>query len=79
MFGRRQSLPIAGTGPDKLVSSIAATRQLIALGHRRIVNICRRERRKPTPGEEESAFLAELANHGIAAGDYNLPDWRETV
>ena len=78
MFGRRQGLSIAGTGPDKLVSSIAATRQLITLGHRRIVNICRRERRLPTPGDEESAFLAELANHGIAVGDYNIPDWKET-
>jgi len=79
MFGRRQGLPIAGTGPDKLVSSIAAIRRLIALGHRRIVNICRYERRKPTPGEEERAFLAVLAHHGIAAGDYNLPDWKESV
>jgi DNA-binding LacI/PurR family transcriptional regulator/DNA-binding transcriptional regulator YhcF (GntR family) len=78
LFGRRTGLPIAGTGPDNLTPYLAATRQMIALGHRRIVNICRRERRVPIPGNAERAFLAELAKHDIPSGDYNLPDWQET-
>jgi DNA-binding LacI/PurR family transcriptional regulator/DNA-binding transcriptional regulator YhcF (GntR family) len=78
LFGRRTGLPIAGTGPDNLTAYVAATRWMIDLGHRRIVNICRRERRVPSPGNIERALLEELTKHGIAAGDYNLPDWEET-
>lgn len=78
LFGRRTGLPIAGAGPDMIAPLLAATRRMIALGHRRIVNICRRERRIPSPGTAERAFLAELVEHGIRAGDYNLPDWEET-
>jgi len=57
----------------------AATRELIRLGHRRIVLLCRRLRRLPEPGRIESAFLAELAAAGIRVSDYNLPDWDETI
>lgn len=78
LFGRRSGLPIAGTGPDNVTPFMAATRRLIALGHRRIVAICRRERRVPNPGNAERALLNELAKHGIPSGDYNLPDWEET-
>jgi DNA-binding LacI/PurR family transcriptional regulator len=65
LFGRRTGLPIAGTGPDNLTPFMVATRRLIALGHRRIVAICRRERRLPSPGNAERALLNELAKHGI--------------
>ena len=78
IFGRRTGLPIAGTGPDIVAPSLVATRRMIELGHRRIVAICRRERRIPNLGNEERAFLAELAKHGISSSDYNLPDWQET-
>ena len=30
------------------------------------------------PGIPERAFLEELAAHGVATGDFNLPDWEET-
>lgn len=78
LFGRRNGLPIAGAGPDNLTPFMIATRRMIALGHRRIVAICRRERRVPVPGDAERALLAELAQHGIPSSDYNLPDWQET-
>jgi DNA-binding LacI/PurR family transcriptional regulator len=78
LFGRTDGLALARTGPDKVPAYVAATRQLVALGHRRIVLLTRRARRKPTPGNVELAFLAELAAHGITTGDYNLPDWEET-
>jgi DNA-binding LacI/PurR family transcriptional regulator len=76
--GRTGGLPLARTGPDKVPAYRAATRQLLALGHRRIVLIVREARRKPTPGISERAFLDELAAHGIPTGDYNLPQWEET-
>ncbi len=78
LYGRTEGLSIARTGPDKIPAYQAAVRQLIELGHHRIVLIVRGARRKPTLGQLESAFLNELSNHGITTGDYNLPDWKET-
>ena len=78
LYGRSGDLPLARTGPDKLPAFVAATRRLIELGHRRIVLVSCRPRRKPTPGRVERAFLAELETHGILTGEYNLPDWEET-
>ncbi len=79
LFGRRAGLPMAGVGPNKLPALLAATRQLIALGHRRIVCVCRRALRLPEPSPLARALLDELAAHGcVGAGDFNLPDWEET-
>ncbi len=79
MFGQRAGLKIASVGPDKPNAMIAATKELITLGHRRIALLCHRERRLPEPGETERAFLAELAANGINTGAYNLPDWDDTI
>ncbi|MCU0780341.1 MAG: GntR family transcriptional regulator, partial [Akkermansiaceae bacterium] len=79
LFGRRGQLPIAGIGPDKLPALAEATRTLIGLGHRRIVLLTRRRRRLPVPGALERGFLKELSEAGIPTGDYNLPDWVESV
>jgi DNA-binding LacI/PurR family transcriptional regulator len=78
LFGRRDGLPLAATGPDKPSATVAATRELIRLGHRRIVLIVRPRRRLPHPGGAEKAFLEELENHGLAVGQYNLPNWEES-
>jgi hypothetical protein len=78
LFGRREGLPIAAAGPDTHAAVIEATRHLIALGHRRVVILCRAERRKPGPGRAEQAVLDELAAHGVSTGDFNLPDWEES-
>jgi DNA-binding LacI/PurR family transcriptional regulator len=78
LFGRRDGLSLAAVGPDKPAAIAAATRELIRLGHRRIVLMARPRRRLPQPGEPEKAFLAELAAHGLAVGDYNLPAWEES-
>lgn len=78
LFGRRGGLQMAAVGPDKAAATAAATRELIRLGHRRIVLMARPRRRLPEPGAPERAFLAELAARGLAAGDYNLPAWEET-
>lgn len=78
MFGRRRELRIAGAGPDKSAAIISATKHLIALGHRRIVLMVRPRRRLPKPGQQEQAFLNEMAAHGLKSGEYNLPPWEET-
>jgi len=75
--GRRRGVPIAGIGPDKTVARRAAVSRLVALGHRRIVTIVREERRKPTLGFPERAFLQDLEAHGIKTSRYNLPDWND--
>lgn len=78
IFGRRDGLPIAATGPDIESACIKATRRLLAFGHRRIVILCRSDRRKPGPGKTEQTILEEVAAQGIPVGEYNLPDWEES-
>ncbi len=79
LFGRRRGLKIAGAGPDKVAAYQEATRELIRLGHRRIVMLAREARRLPMPGTVEQAYLDELAIHGFKVSEYNLPNWTETV
>jgi DNA-binding LacI/PurR family transcriptional regulator/biotin operon repressor len=79
LFGRRRGLPLAGVGPDKPRAYATATRELIGLGHRRIVMLARPRRRLPEPGASERAFLDELATGGVAPGPYHLPDWEESI
>lgn len=78
LYGRTEGLQIARTGPDAVSAYAEATRQLIALGHRRIVLIVREEFRRPPLGGCELAFINELKTHGIPAGRYNLPEWHES-
>lgn len=75
LYGRFNTLPLAGTGLDKVPAFRAATRHLLSRGHRRIVYIVDEARRKPTPGVNATAFLQELTAHGVPTGEYNLPDW----
>lgn len=79
LFGRRRGLPIAAAGPDKPPAMAEMARRLVELGHRRISLLARRERRRPTPGASEQAFLNELEAAGLPTGAYNLPEWDETV
>ena len=73
--GRRQTVEIAGAGPDKLIGQKSLVERLVALGHRRVVILAREERRKPEPALFERTFLERLEAHGIPTGPYNLPDW----
>jgi LacI family transcriptional regulator len=78
LFGRRRSVSIAGTGPEHLPALLIVVRRLLELGHRRIVNLVRPERRIPHPGYLERAILAEIAAKGIPVGPYNLSNWDGT-
>lgn len=75
VFGRFSGLPIAAASPRAAPAIIHAVQRLAALGHRRIVMLARKERRKPTPALVERLFLEELETLGIRTGAYNLPDW----
>jgi len=77
LYGRHMTLPIAASGPSKSVAMTAAVRRLAGMGHRRIVNLAREERRKPEPGLLERNFLAALEDCGIRTGAYHLPDWED--
>ncbi len=78
LFGHRIGIKIAAVSPDKPPAVAEATRQLIALGHRRIVLLCRKIRRLPMPGLSETVFLETLRSSGCNVSDFNLPDWKET-
>jgi DNA-binding LacI/PurR family transcriptional regulator len=78
MFGVRDEVPIAATGPDKGTTLAEVTRHLLTLGHRRISFIVRHEVRHPKPARGIRAYLDELEAAGITTGAFNLPDWEET-
>jgi LacI family transcriptional regulator len=77
LFGARDGLPIASTGPDKSQPLVEATRRLLAHGHCRISLLCRREHRLPKPVPALRCFLDELEAAGIVTGTFNLPNWEE--
>lgn len=78
LFGRLTKVPLASSSPKKADALVELVDRLVDLGHRRIVLLTREERRKPTPGFLEQLFLDRLAEHGIATGLYNLPDWDDS-
>ena len=77
--GRSIGLEMASAGVDGTPALCDAARRLLALGHRRLVLICGREWRQPPGGRTVLAYTAELAAHGIAAGDFHLPDFEPTA
>lgn len=79
MFGRFTGLPIACASPRIAPAMRQAVRQLVALGHRRIVMLVAEERRKPFPALFEQLFLKELDAQGLPVGRYNLPDWPDSA
>ena len=78
LFGAREGVPIAATGPDKTPTLAEMTRHLLALGHRRISFIVRHEHRQPEPTRAVRAYLDELEAAGVKTGAFNLPDWEES-
>ena len=76
--GRNLGLDIASAGVDGTPGICAATRRLLALGHRRIVLICDRTWRQPAGGRTATAYAAELAAGGLQANDFSLPDFEPT-
>ena len=77
IYGAFHNLPLAGIGWQKEGAYREIVRRLVALGHRRIVLVTRKERRVPQLGLAEQAFLDELESCGISPGPYHLPDWED--
>lgn len=78
LFGGARDPRFAGAGPNKLEAYREIVRVLVRLGHRRIVLLARKQRRKPVPGESERTFLEALEEEGISVGEYHLPDWSDS-
>lgn len=78
LFGRQREFVLASLGVDSLPALRVAVQRLIHFGHRRIVQMARRDRRLPKPGQSEQAFLDQLAANGIRVGPYHLPPWEDT-
>jgi len=78
LFGRSKEVPMAASALSKEDAYSEVVKQLVGMGHRRIVSLVREERRKPTPGFTDRFFLEQLREHGIQTGPYNLPDWDDT-
>lgn len=55
-----------------------AIRQLIALGHKRIVWVCPPHWVRPAPTKMVRAFWSQLTASGLSAGDYNTPHYDGT-
>ena len=72
-FGSKSKVDIAGVGIRRNIESII--KNLVSLGHRRIVHICREDHIKPTPSLFIREFLAALKAEGIQTGAYNTPIW----
>jgi DNA-binding LacI/PurR family transcriptional regulator len=80
VFSHLPDLSLAAVSPRKTPAMIAAVRALTASGHKRIVMLSRRERRKPKPGLFEQNFLDELGRLGLPVSEnFNLPDWGESA
>jgi DNA-binding LacI/PurR family transcriptional regulator len=79
LFGRTDSAEIASTGVRTHLVYQGLIDRLVELGHQRIVFLVREERRKPSLGRDEKVFLECMRSHGIKVGNYNIPDWEESV
>ena len=79
LFGRAVHVPLAGISPRKAGVYKEVVKRLVDVGHRRIILLVRKERRKPSPGFLEQVFLDGLEKHGIRTGAYHLPDWDESA
>lgn len=79
LFGAREGLQIAATGPDKQTTLAEVTHRLLSLGHRRISFIARQEVRHPRPTQSIQSFLDVLKSAGISTGRFNLPEWEESI
>ncbi len=75
--GRSLGLEIASAGVDGTPALGAVAWRLMQLGHRRLVLICGRSWRQPL-GRSIMAYTAVLAQHGITADDYHIPDFEPT-
>lgn len=78
LFGAWSGLPIAGMSPEHFSATLELTRQLIALGHKRIVYLLHRGQLDLATTRLAPMMLDEMARHGIGTGPYNVPQWQDS-
>ncbi len=77
IFGASHGLPIAAIRSDQRVI-FTCLQFILALGHRRIVFLVWRGRKRQHPGPLWLDILRELECHGIKTGPYTMPEWEDT-
>lgn len=77
IFGAPHDLPVAAVVPDQM-AVLTGFRRLLGLGHRRIVFLVFRGRRRQNPGPLWRTVFEELESHGIKTGPYTMPEWEDT-
>ncbi len=75
LYGLTKDIPLPFAGPRKIPAIGELLGCLFELGHSRIVQLVREERRKPKLGGIERFILGEMEQRGITTGPYNIPDW----
>ncbi len=78
VFGRHSKLKMDGFSFDATEGIKALASKLIALGHKRVTWIARKEQRQPALGNNEKVFFEQLSEHGIRPNSFTLPEWEET-
>lgn len=77
LFGAPHGLPVAAVVPDR-EAVLTAFRRLLDLGHRRLVFLVFRGRRRENPGPLWRTLLEGMESHGIKTGRYTMPEWEDT-
>jgi DNA-binding LacI/PurR family transcriptional regulator len=77
LYGRRQGVILANTGPLTRLALVGITVKLFNLEHHRIVMLSWEMRRVPEPSEFEQTFLNRLRDHRIEVGSYHFIAWEE--
>jgi DNA-binding LacI/PurR family transcriptional regulator len=72
-FGAKSGLPIAGCGVNKDIQPLI--RNLVQLGHKRIVLLDRQDHAESNPSLLSQIFFNSLQSEGITPGPYHLPVW----
>ncbi len=62
-------------GPDPPSGFAESVRELVALGHQRIVMLTPKHTRLPQPNRAVLTIQQSLEAEGIQTGPYTLPDW----
>ena len=77
LFGVREELGIAGSGPDKTAAHRELVRRLLAYGHRRIVLLHSSANPEAIQVKHARNFIEDMKAAGIQTGAYHYPQWED--
>lgn len=76
--GQFQGLPVAASSNNIAPAIGEVTRQLLSLGHRRIVFIVPEVVRHSATSLQIASFVEAMQEYGVSVGGYHVPEWEET-